>query len=281
MGANIIGGIGVFLSICLFIICLLYGRWVLVVLPVIFCFAYGSIFYGFHSRNAKIYWPFLITNGIAVGVGSIYILVLFTMLLVNPEFWQRQVNELTDYKFHETTHQYPRLITAIIACIMLVIQVLNIWFELVVYNASSFMRRERLLRERQHGGGGGYQGVTIIALAVFFCTVLLLDIRPQLFSDLLQQEEYNEFSSTFSYKNLTSSELRQLELALLLLLCIHWMGQSLVWHYYCYSKHFKAEEFYHQRLPLPTASSCANQNRGPSFPIAPVKRLQVVQQQSK
>ncbi|CAK5093989.1 unnamed protein product [Meloidogyne enterolobii] len=155
MGANIIGGIGVFLSLCFFIICLLYGRWGLIVLPVIFCFAYASIFYAFYSRNAKIYWPFLITNGIAVGIGSIYILVLFTMLLVNPEFWERQVNELTDYKFHETTHQYPRVVTGIIACIMLVIQVLNIWFELVVYNASSFMLRERLLRERQHGGGGG------------------------------------------------------------------------------------------------------------------------------
>jgi len=60
------------------------------------------------------------------------------------------------------------------------------------------------------------------------------------------------------------------------------MGQSLVWHYYCYSKHFKAEEFYHQRLPLPTAASCASQNRATSFPIvAPVKRLQVVHQQSK
>ncbi|CAK5098902.1 unnamed protein product [Meloidogyne enterolobii] len=62
MGANIIGGIGVFLSLCFFIICLLYGRWGLIVLPVIFCFAYASIFYAFYSRNAKIYWPFLITN---------------------------------------------------------------------------------------------------------------------------------------------------------------------------------------------------------------------------
>uniref|UniRef100_A0A915M631 Uncharacterized protein n=1 Tax=Meloidogyne javanica TaxID=6303 RepID=A0A915M631_MELJA len=43
-----------------------------------------------------------------------------------------------------------------------------------------------------------------------------------------------------------------------------------------------SEEFYHQRLPLPTAASCASQNRATSFPIvAPVKRLQVVHQQSK
>uniref|UniRef100_A0A914KID0 Uncharacterized protein n=2 Tax=Meloidogyne incognita TaxID=6306 RepID=A0A914KID0_MELIC len=125
-------------------------------------------------------------------------------------------------------------------------------------------------------------GVTIIALAIFFCTVLLLDIRPQLFNGFIKKEEYPQFSSTLSYYNLTNSEIRQLELALLLLLCIHWMGQSLVWHYYCYSKHFKAEEFYHQRLPLPTAASCASQNRATSFPIvAPVKRLQVVHQQSK
>ena len=27
------------------------------------------------------------------------------MFLVNPEFWQRQVNELTDYQFHETIHR--------------------------------------------------------------------------------------------------------------------------------------------------------------------------------
>jgi hypothetical protein len=39
---------------------------------------------------------------------------------------------------------YPRLVTAGIACVMLVVQVMNIWFELVVYNASSYIQREQI-----------------------------------------------------------------------------------------------------------------------------------------
>lgn len=153
-GANIIGGFGVVLSLCLLIVGLVYGRWLLAVGPLLFCFAYASVFYAYHTRNARIYWPFLIVNGLAVAVGSFYILILLAMFLMNPEFWQRYMNEFTDYQFQETIHQFPRLVTAGVCCVMLFVQVMNIWFELVVYNASSFMRRERLLSDQQ---GPGYK----------------------------------------------------------------------------------------------------------------------------
>lgn len=148
-GANIIGGFGVVVSLCLLIICLLYTRWLLAIGPLLLCCAYASVFYAFHMRHYRIYWPFLLMNGLAVAGGSIFILTLSGMFLVNPDFWQRFMNEFTDYEFQDSIHQYPRLITGGIAVVMLVVQVVNIWFELVVYNASTFLRREQGMTDRQ------------------------------------------------------------------------------------------------------------------------------------
>uniref|UniRef100_A0A914I5E1 Uncharacterized protein n=2 Tax=Globodera TaxID=31242 RepID=A0A914I5E1_GLORO len=141
-GALMVACTGLFLSICLMLLFLILGRFLIATVPLILAAAYASIFYAHYAKTPRLYWPFLLANGIAVAAGSLYILVLIAMFLLVPHFWQRWLNETSEFQHQETIMQYPRLVTGCIGAVMLCIQVMNIWFELVVYNASTFVQRQ-------------------------------------------------------------------------------------------------------------------------------------------
>ncbi|KAL3097561.1 hypothetical protein niasHS_004009 [Heterodera schachtii] len=149
IGALIIACIGIFACLCLMLLLLILGRFLFATVPLILAAAYASIFYAHYAKTARLYWPFLVANGIAVAVGSLYLLVLAAMFLLVPHFWQRWLNEFSDFQHQETIMQYPRLVTGCIGAVMLFVQVINIWFELVVYNASTFVQRQHFIS--QHG----------------------------------------------------------------------------------------------------------------------------------
>jgi hypothetical protein len=94
-------------------------------------------------------------------------------------------------------------------------------------------------------------------MAVAFVAAFLLDMNPQLLS---------QFKDEFGPLNPARNELRQMELAFLLLIVVQWMAQGLIWHYYHYLKHRKAEQFYDNRPQPP---------RHGSFHISTLKRLQI------
>jgi hypothetical protein len=83
------------------------------------------VIYAQHVRNPSLYWPFLVLNvskvslyidngilkkvlmltnvfqGISIGICSLYILLLLAMFLVMPSFWQRHLNESTNFQYQD------------------------------------------------------------------------------------------------------------------------------------------------------------------------------------
>ena len=106
-------------------------------------------------------------------------------------------------------------------------------------------------------------GLSIGAFALTFVAAFLLDLNPKLFTQMKDQlgDQFADDS--------VQGQLRQLQLALLLLVAVQWMVQGLVWHYYRYLSHRKAEHFYADKRAPMIHPRCG------SFRISPVKRLQI------
>ncbi|KAI1714625.1 hypothetical protein Ddc_11345 [Ditylenchus destructor] len=142
-GATIIAIVGMVIAVLSIVGCILAGRYFQCIGFVLAIFLYATVLYAQHVRNPGLYWPYLVVNGISIGICSLYILLLLAMFVVMPAFWQRHLNETTNYQYQEAINKWPRVITGLAAAFMLLCQVVNIWFELVVYNAYCFIRRDQ------------------------------------------------------------------------------------------------------------------------------------------
>lgn len=151
MGSYVIAYFGMVVLVLLGVVAGIFSKFFLLVPILCLAVAYGSLLYACHARRPVLYWPYLLTNGVIIGISSVSLLFMCAMFVVMPQFWQRFLNTTTDYDFEWTINHYPRLITFLLLVVLLFVQIVNIWFELVVCSARSAL--ERGIPLPLHSGG--------------------------------------------------------------------------------------------------------------------------------
>ncbi|KAH7724695.1 hypothetical protein AAVH_07836 [Aphelenchoides avenae] len=103
--------------------------------------AYVCIFVAQQGRVPGLYLPFLILQGIGIVMYSLatsYLIFLFIAMPAN-------YNRLIDDSYLQDPNVSPRAVIGVAAVFLFLINALNVWFELVVFRAYVFMKREQEL----------------------------------------------------------------------------------------------------------------------------------------